>query len=361
MNRNAALLLSCVAGLALGACTAPAPTAVDASASQTVEASAAASSASNTQTSESTAASAQAGVRKVMSCTQELEIKESPKRVITMGDDAMAFLWEMGLADRVVGMGKPLAEEVYEPEVVQALKDVPVLEGAKTEGGGTILSTESILALTPDLVIGYDTGADREALTKAGVHFYSPDAWCEDHGGKGDKETFELPKASFDLVRTETRKYGTLFHMEDKAEELIKKLDSKIEEVEKDATDDRGTGMAIYIDEGNEQFWAYGKASMVQPQFEAVGLKNVYADRKERLIEGMSMEEVLNKNPETIVLLYGSGTPEGVKKTFSAIAGASNLDAVKNDKLYTMPFRFTDPPSPNSIKGVQKLNETLGS
>lgn len=345
--------------IALAACSAPEPKKVEEQVSGASEVLASAE-AKLSEVSEKVASAASDGeVRKVMSCTQELEVKESPKRVITMGDDAMAFLWEMGLADRVVGMGKPLAEEVYEPEVIEALKDVPVIEGSKTEGGGTILSTESILALTPDLVIGYDTGADREALTKAGILFYSPDAWCEDHGG-ADKDSFELPPASFDLVRTEAQKYGKLFHMEDKAEELIKKLDSKIEEVEKDASDSRGTGMAIYIDEGNDQFWAYGKASMVQPQFDAVGLKNVYADRKERLIEGMSMEEVLNKNPETIVLLYGNGTPEGVKKTFTSISGASNLDAVKNNKLYTMPFRFTDPPSPNSIKGVEKLNETLG-
>lgn len=346
--------------LALTACSAPDPKKVDEQVSGASEAFASAEAKISEAADKVASAAAEADVRKVMSCTQELEIKESPKRVITMGDDAMAFLWEMGLADRVVGMGKPLAEEVYDKEVVEALKDVPVIEGSKTEGGGTILSTESILALTPDLVIGYDTGADREALTKAGVHFYSPDAWCEDHGGNADKDTFELPPASFDLVREEARKYGKLFHMEDKAEELIKKLDNKIDEVEKDASDSRGTGMAIYIDEGNDQFWAYGKASMVQPQFDAVGLKNVYADRKERLIEGMSMEEVLNKNPETIVLLYGNGTPDGVKQTFTNISGASNLDAVKNNKLYVMPFRFTDPPSPNSIKGVEKLNEILG-
>ncbi|WP_336249342.1 ABC transporter substrate-binding protein [Stomatohabitans albus] len=359
MSYKLVSILAAVVGTAgLAACSAPAPTPVDdasASASTTAEASSAANGSESSEHGEATVANNEP--RKVMSCTQELTVEKSPQRVITMGDDAMAFLWEMGIHDRVVGMGKALATEVYEPEVLEALKDVPIIEGQKNPGGGSTLSTESILALNPDLVIGYDTGADREALTKAGVLFYSPDAWCPDETGS---DAVELPTANFDLVKTEARKYGKLFMMEDKAEEIIAQLDGKIEEVKKASPQDRGTGMAIYIDEGDEQFWAYGKASMVQPQFEAVGLKNVYADRKERLIEGMSMESVLDQNPETIVLLYGSGTAEGAKNTFMGINGASNLDAVKNNKLFTMPFRFTDPPSPNSIRGVEKLAETLG-
>lgn len=364
MARSSLTVFSLITALALSACSGPSPV-PDASASATstpspstsssVSASAVASPSPSTST-----AKADTG-HIVLSCTQELDIKKAPKRVITMGDDAMSFLWEMGLQDTVVGMGKALPKDVYEPEVLEALKDVPIIEGSKTEGGGALLSTESLLALTPDLVIGFDSGADRKALTNAGVHFYSPDAWCAERKvaiGSDETTTDAIP-ASFDLVKSEARKYGTIFHAEEKAEALVKKLDDQIEKVKQAASEDQGTAMALYLDEGNDKFFGYGAGSMIQPQFDAVGLTNVYADRKERLIEGMSMEEVLKHNPKTIVIFYQHGTSEGIINTFSSIAGADKLDAVKNKRILTLQNRFADPPSPNSIRGVEKISEFL--
>ena len=348
MNRNAALLLSCVAALSLGACTAPAPTAVDASASAPVEASAAASSASITQTSESTAAS---GSYTVMSCTEELTFEKAPERVVLLNDIGVPFLAGINKLDKVVAMSKKPSAEIYEDAVYKQLEQVPLLEGTNNAGGGVTVAVEKILEVHPDLVVGTTSAADTEALKKAGIHFYVPDQYCK-----------ELPKkpASFEDMAKESMKFATIFNDEAAGKKLVDDLNAKIEEVRKVAPKDRGTGMGIYIDEGTEEFWGYGNASMVQSLFEAVGLTNVYSDNPERLIEGMSMEAVLDKNPGTIVLLYINGTPEGVIKTFESIPGANQLDAVKNKKVYAMPFRLTDPPSPVTVTGVEKLNSLLG-
>ncbi|WP_336249344.1 ABC transporter substrate-binding protein [Stomatohabitans albus] len=362
--KHSILIKALTAALCLGtlaACTAPTPNGSDTPSATTAPTSEPAASESTDAASDTESTSAADGTNIVLSCTQELNIDKAPARVITMGDDAMSFLWEMGLQDTVVGMGKPLPKDVYGPEVLEALKDVPIIEGSKTEGGGALLSTESLLALTPDIVIGFDSGADREALTKAGVWFYSPDAWCPERKVKigSDETTTDAIPASFDLVKSEARKYGEIFHQEDKAEALVKKLDGQIEAVKKAATEDKGTAMALYLDEGNDKFFGYGAGSMIQPQFDAVGLKNVYADVKDRLIEGMSMEEVLKHNPQTIVIFYQHGTPEGIINTFKGIAGADQLDAVKNNRILTLQNRFADPPSPNSIRGVEKISEFI--
>lgn len=337
--------------LALAACSAPDPKKVEEKVSGASEAYASAEARISEASEQVASAVAKAGPNKVMSCTQELTFDKAPERVVVMGDDAPSYLYAMGLIDKIVAVGKKVDPAVYPDEVVKALDKVPLLEGTKTEGGGAMLSTETLLSVNPDLVIGYDSGADRKALNQAGVPLYSPDAWCPD---------LDLGPVSFNNINDEVKKYGEIFHAPDKAEALIKDLSTKIKEVESASPADRGTGVGIYIDEGSEQFWAYGNASMVQPMFEAVGLKNIYADSKERLIEGMSMEKLLEANPETVVLLYQHGTPESVKQTFTNITGASNLRAVKENKLYAMPFRFTDPPSPNSVTGVEKLNEILG-
>ena len=351
MSKKLVTLLAVAAMAALTACSAPAPTAVESASAGASEAFASAE-AKISEASETVAsAAAKAGTHKVMSCTEELTFDKAPERILVMGDYALPFLVEMDMLDKVVAIAEKIDEGVYDDATYKKIQAIPFLEGQQTEGGGAKLSTESILEVNPDLVIGHDSGAERDALRKAGVPFYSPDAWCPD---------FKLKAVSFDSINDEIKKYATIFHKEAEGEQLIKKLEGKIDAVKAATPGDRGTGMAIYIDEGAEEFWGYGNASMVNPQFEAVGLKNVYGDRTERLIEGMSMEEVLNKNPGTIVLLHQGGSPEGVKKTFESIPGASNLDAVKNGKLYTMPFFYTDPPTPTSVTGVEKLNEILG-
>lgn len=360
-RQSIAITIAALSLLGLTACTAAEPIDKEsgaASPSTTPTAAVTSESESASESEASSETTAKGAPRTVMSCDQELTFDKAPERIVTLADDSISFLWELGLHKRVVGMGKAPSPEVYPPDVLEELKEVPLIEGSKTEGGGAVLSTESIMALNPDLVIGYDSGADREGLNKAGVPFYSPEAWCKT---KAANISDDAPAATFDLVAKEVRQYGKIFDKEDEAEQLIVDLEKKIDAVRDKSPQDRGTAMAVYINEGSAKYFSYGKTSMVQPLFEAVGLKNVYADRKDRRIDGMSMEEILKQNPETIVLLFNSGNGEGSKETFAQLPGASNLDAVKNNKVYTMPFRFVDPPSPNTVHGLEKLNEIFGN
>lgn len=352
MSSKLVTLLAAVSVAALTACSAPELKQVGSEAANAGSEAFASAEAKISEASEQVASAlAKTGEHKVMSCNEELTFEKAPERIVLMGDDAVPFVLAMGMLDNVVAIAEKVPEGLYDDETYRKIQALPFLEGTKAEGGGAKLSTEAILEVSPDLVIGYDTGADRDGLRKAGVPLYSPDALCPN---------FDLKPVTFESIYGDVNKYATIFHKEAEGEALIKELDSKIKTVQRVAPADRGTGMAIYIDEGTTEFWGYGNASMVNPQFEAVGLKNVYADRNERLIEGMSVEEVLSKNPGTIVLLHQGGTSEGVKKTFEALPGAANLDAVKNGKVYTMDFFYTDPPTPNSVKGVEKLNELLG-
>lgn len=344
VSKQAGVLLSIVGAMLVTACSAPAP--------QAVHSSTGASDSVSEPGVPSATAVAKGESVKVKSCTQELTFDKAPERVVLLNDIGVPFLAGLNKLDKVVAMSKKPSAEIYADEVYNELEQVPLLEGTNNAGGGVTVAVEKILEVHPDLVVGTTSAADTEALKKAGIHFYVPDQYCK-----------ELPKkpASFEDMAKESMKFAKIFNDEAAGEKLVADLNAKIEAVRKDAPKDRGTGMGIYIDEGTEEFWGYGNASMVQPLFEAVGLTNVYSDNPERLIEGMSMEAVLDKNPGTIVLLYLNGTPEGVIKTFESIPGASQLDAVKNKKVYAMPFRLTDPPSPVTVTGVEKLNSLLGA
>ena len=355
MARISSLALAITGLVVLSACTAPSPvgSASQSGAAAQSSASAAVPSAdSSSSESESSSMASTAGPVKVMSCTQELTFDKAPERVVLLSDDSVPFMIEMGLLDKIIGLGEAIPEGVYDEASMAKLAKVPMLESRENENGGTEISTETLLAANPDLVIGYDTGADREALTKAGVPFYSADAWCPD---------FPKKEAIFHNINDEVRKYAKIFFVEEKGEDLIKKMNSDIEAVQKANPNPRGTGIALYAVAGKATYSAYGNSSMVHPMFKAVGLENVFGDNPDRVIRNTAIETVLEKNPGTVILLYQGDDPEQLKKEFAAQPGAHDMDAVKNNKVYALPFVYTDPPTPNTIVGVEKLNELLGS
>lgn len=352
MARFSSLILAMVGLVALGACTAPSPGG-SASESGAAAQSSASAAAPSEGASELSGASAPSSTPvKVMSCTQELTFEKAPERVVLLGDDSVPFMMEMGLLDKVIGLGEKIPQGVYPKDVEEKLAKVPMLESTDTGTGGAQIATETLLEANPDLVIGYDRGADREALTKAGVPLYSSDTWCD-----------ELPKkpAVFHNINDEVRKYAKIFFVEDKGEELIKRMNAAIAKVEEKNAEPRGTAIALYGSPGKNTYSAYGNSSMVQPMFEAVGLENLYKDNPDRVIRNTGIETILEKNPGTVVLLYQDADPEQLKNEFKALPGAAQMDAVKNNKVYAMPFVYTDPPTPNTIIGVEKLNDLLGA
>lgn len=352
MARFSSLILAITGLVALSACTAPSPGGSASESGAAAQSSARAAAPSEAISEPTEAATTSSSPVTVMSCTQELTFEQAPERVVLLGDDSVPFMMEMGLLDKVVGLGETIPQGVYPKDVEEQLAKVPMLESTDTGTGGAQIATETLLEANPDLVIGYDTGADREGLNKAGVPLYSADAWCPD-----------VPKkpAIFHNINDEVRKYAKIFFVEEKGEELIKKMNAAIAEVEKKNAEPRGTGLALYASPGKNTYSAYGNSSMVQPMFEAVGLENVYKDNPDRVIRNTGIEAILEKNPGTVVLLYQDSDPEQLKNEFKALPGAGELDAVKHNKVYALPFVYTDPPTPNTITGVEKLDELLGS
>ncbi|WP_336249348.1 ABC transporter substrate-binding protein [Stomatohabitans albus] len=345
MNRSA-VLLSLFAALALSACTTPSPVDQSASPSSTGEPTSASASTSEAS-SDATTASA---TGKVMSCTDELTFDTPPKRVVMVGDDPAAYLLGLGVVDSVIGRGEDIPPGVYNAEDEKALNAIPQLEHTVPEGGGATVSTEVLLDQNPDLVISYDTGADRAALRSAGVPMYTSDQFCPD---------YKPVPASFDLVAKEYEKYGKIFGKEDEAKQKIDEFQSKVDAIKAAAPADLGSAMALYVTAGDPVFYTYGNGSMIHPIMETVGLQNVYANDPNRLIGEIAVEKILEENPDHIILLHDDNDEQAVLDTFLKSPGASDLKAVKENKVYPLPFVFTDPPSPTSVIGVEKLSEQI--
>ena len=286
----------------------------------------------------------------ITSCSESVEFAKAPERILLLSETDFSILYDLGLADKVVAKsGNRRIDDSY-PEMNKALDAIPQLEAGDTGTGGAKVSTEAALSVNPDVVFGYDEGADREKLKASGVPLYSPDAMCPG---------YTTDHASYDLVYSEIDKIATMFGVQDKAKEVKDKVKKRLEDVEKNAPSDASaSAAALFVMPGTTEFYTYGTSSMVQPIFEVNGLKNVYDDSKERVFEA-SMESLLEKDPEWIVLMADSSTPEEAKTILKSYAGADGLQAVKNDQVVYLPFVLTDPPTTLSVDGAVKLGELL--
>lgn len=210
----------------------------------------------------------------VQTCDTEITLEREPERVMFMGATGVAAMHELGVLDKTVVYSGNIDLSVFDPAVAEHVQSITKLEGEKTETGGAKISTESILEQRVDLIVGYDSGADRDALAKSGVPLYTPDAFCPD---------YELDKANFELVFAEVSKIAELFGVPDRAAQVNDELAQQIPQPS-GATGE--TAAALYITPGVEKMWAYGPPSMVQPILESTGLTNAYADQTERVPRG---------------------------------------------------------------------------
>ncbi len=299
---------------------------------------------------ESSAPAAQGGFpAKVQSCDETLEFEKAPERILVLSEVDFSILYDLGLADRVVAKAGTRRIDDEFPEMSKILDEIPTLEAGDTGTGGAKVSTEAALSVNPDVVFGYDRGADREKLRASGVPLYSPDEscpnWTTDH-------------ASYDIVYREIDKIATMFGVQDKAEEVKDKVKKRLEDVEKNApSDSKGTAAGLFVVPGSAKFYTYGTSSMVQPIFEANGLKNVYDDSNKRVFDA-SMESLLEEDPEWIVLMSDSMTLEEAKAILKGLPGADGLQAVKNDKVVYLPSILTGPTT-LAVDGAVKLSELL--
>lgn len=304
--------------------------------------------ASSAKQAPSSASSASGGPISVETCGRTITVPSPPKRVIFINSVGTSALQDLGLLDRVVARAGTLDSTVFDGTAKETIDKLPKLEGADTGSGHVSVSTETLIEKKPDLVIGFNSAVDAAKLEAAKIPFYVPASYCAKRADG---------KITFDAVYQEVTTTGKLFGVPDKAEKVNAELRKRVEAVAAaHRTDTPRTAAALYVTPGDTKLSAYGNQGMAQPLFETAGLKNIYDDKGGRAFD-LSAEDLLAKNPDIVLLLHSTGKPEEVMSTFTSTGGLSALKAVANKTVIVMPYPLSDPPSPLSVKGVERLAE----
>ena len=285
----------------------------------------------------------------VDSCGEKLHFDSAPKKVLILNGTGLPNLDALGVVDKLSLRAGDKNFGTGQEDLQAKYNAIQAVASSEIETGGVKVSTEVVLENKVDLVIGYEEGVDREALKKAGVQLYSPAAFCPNYSVK---------HATWDLIDTEVNNLASIFGVQDKAASVIEKRKADVDALDAKGKAAGATGIALYITPGQSNFYAYGTSSMVQPIFEANGLKNSYEDNTTRVFDG-SMEDILKRNPDWIVLLSLDATKEQTLEAFKSFNGADRLKAVTNNQVVVLPFSLTDPPTTLSVKGATQLSQEI--
>lgn len=287
----------------------------------------------------------------VENCGADVTFDRAPERVVMLKSAAVPYLHDLGVMDRVTARAGQYPADYYDAETLAELDDIPLLTDELDSSGHLQISKEVVIAEEPDLVLGQVDNLARDTLTAVDIPLLEEPALCDSVGSE---------RPSYDDVSEQLRTYGRVFGREEQAETAVTALQERLAQVEAQVGEPSGrTAAVLYPTVGGGVTYAYGNRSMADPQLAAAGLQNVFADVDERVFE-VTLEELLGRDPDVLVLLHSDGDPDAVEAAVTDLPGADELTAVRNGDLMPQLFNFTEPPSPLSVEGLERIVERFG-
>lgn len=289
----------------------------------------------------------------VENCGAEVTFDAAPEQVVMLKSSAVPYLHALGVMDRVTARAGQYPPEYYDDATIAELDEIELLTEETDTSGHLQISKEVVIGQEPDLVLGEVDNLSRDTLDAVGIPLLEEPAMCEQ--GVADP--------GFDDVYAQMATYGAVFGREERAKAAVAALQERVAALEAkiDETSTRTrTAAVLYPTIGGGTTYAYGTKSMAHPQLEAAGLENVYADVDERVFE-VTLEDLLGRDPDVLILLHSDGDPAEVEKAVADLPGAEQLTAVRNGDLMPQLFNFTEPPTPLSIDGLERIVERFGT
>lgn len=288
----------------------------------------------------------------VTSCDREVTFEQPPQRLLVLGRaELVAILSELDELDRIVGRAGAYPPAYFDEATNAVIAQVPSLGDDLDESGHLQISQEAILDLEPDLVLGLPDGVDEAALRAAGIPLIDQPANCP--GGLDD--------VGFETVYEQVALYGDVLGVPDRADQVAAELRERVADVETAAAEVGGgrVAAALYPTIGGGTTYAYGNRSFPHVLLETAGFTNAFADADERVFE-VATEELLDRDPEVLVLLHVDGEPGPVADAVRQLPGASGMGAVAEDRMLVQLFNFGEYPSPLVIDGLEQLVAAWG-
>ena len=289
------------------------------------------------------------GKTTVESCNRIVTFEEPPKKAISNDVNLTEMMLVLGLADRMVGYTGISGWKTLDEEMRAGVKELPELSQKYP-------SKEVLVGADADFFFagwnyGMKVGGEvtPETLEPFGIKVYELTESCIHIMNKS--------KANMEDMYNDLLNLGRIFSVEDKANELINNYRMEIQELTKNINTDDPLRVFVY-DSGEDTPFTAGFYAMPTALIEASGGINIMNDFKKSW-GTVTWEEVIDRNPEVIVIVnYGNVTAEQKKEFMMSNPAFAGIDAVKNNRFVTLEY-VEATPGPRNIKAIKKLSEAF--
>ncbi|GAB3700599.1 ABC transporter substrate-binding protein [Mariniluteicoccus flavus] len=226
----------------------------------------------------------------VTNCDRPLTLERPPQRIVSMNDHVTEVLLEMGVGDRIVGMGYGKASP--RPKYAAQWAKIPKLADEYP-------SAEQLLDAEPDLVVGgmssaFDEkrGRSRDQLAEKKVPTFLFSEYC----GKG--------LATLDVLTTDYAQLGVILGQPDQGVRVGQDVQRSLEELRHRLQGTTPVPTFVY-DSGEKEPLTVGGVGVGHLIVTAAGAKNLF-DEGTRPYAKASWEQISERAPQAIVVLdYG--------------------------------------------------------
>ena len=285
----------------------------------------------------------------VESCNRIVTFEEPPKKAISNDVNLTEMMLVLGLAERMVGYTGISGWKTLDEEMRAGVKELPELSQKYP-------SKEVLVGADADFFFagwnyGMKVGGEvtPETLEPFGIKVYELTESCIHIMNKS--------KANMEDMYNDLLNLGRIFNVENKANELINKYRMEIQELTQNINTDDPLRVFVY-DSGEDTPFTAGFYAMPTALIEASGGKNIMNDFKKSW-GTVTWEEVIDRNPEVIVIVnYGNVTADQKKDFMMSNPAFAGIDAIKNDRFVTLEY-VEATPGPRNIKAIKKLSEAF--
>lgn len=256
---------------------------------------------------------------------REVCLEQPATRIAALSPGATELVWAAGAGDKVVAV---VSFSDY-PEQAKAVPSV---------GSHTRMDLERLMALEPDLVIGWVTGnppEQIEALKDLGLPVFS----IEPRSFEGVSHTIERLSR---LAGTEDEGFAEA----DRFRKGIAALELQYRDAEP---------VSVFYQVWDEPLMTVNDEHLIGKVITLCGGVNVFGDL-ERLVPRISAEAVIGASPEAIL---AGGMGEENRHWLTRWEAFPSIDATARENLYFIPPSLVQRPTPRMLEGSQLFCEKL--
>ncbi|WP_032122429.1 ABC transporter substrate-binding protein [Clostridium amazonitimonense] len=243
-------------------------------------------------------------------------IEKEPQKVVVVGSAVAELMIEFGQKEKVIGLGyidKSFSK--YDDEIAK----LPLITELWP-------SKESVLALQPDIIYSISSAFREDSL--GDISFWN------DRGIPVISAVNFTVGRSIDEYFKEIKNFGLTFNVTDRTDAYLKEQNARIDEIKKIAEGAEGTPKVLFIGSARDTYYYYYSPSwcMIDEMIEGAG--GEYMKLSEKGYIEMSIEAIIEANPEKIIITeFQQPDSEAIKNKLLSNERLQNVNAIKTGNV----------------------------